>query len=163
MNRIESITIAPSAGRQSTPSRFEAALEGAAQALSSGLVRGAELIAPAVPFGTVLAGAVRGAAAGGGVGRAGGGLVGRAAATGAGGTSGTGSAGGSTDGSAGGTTTQSDLLEATRALQQEAQAMNLQYLQLQEQMQQENREFTALSNVMRVKHDSARNAISNIH
>jgi len=94
------------------------------------------------------------------VGRTGGGLAGRTAA---GGTSGAGSAGGSTDGSAGGTTSQSDLLEATRALQQEAQAMNLQYLQLQEQMQQENREFTALSNVMRVKHDSARNAISNIH
>ena len=48
-------------------------------------------------------------------------------------------------------------------MQQEAQAMNLQYLQLQERMQQESREFTTLSNVMRVKHDTARAAISNIH
>jgi len=55
------------------------------------------------------------------------------------------------------------VLEATRAMQQEAQAMNLQYLQLQERMQQESREFTTLSNVMRVKHDTARAAIGNIH
>jgi hypothetical protein len=58
---------------------------------------------------------------------------------------------------------QGDLIEATRALQQEAQAMNLQYLQLQEQMQRESREYTALTNVMKVKHDSARAAIANIH
>ncbi len=37
------------------------------------------------------------------------------------------------------------------------------YLQLQENMQRENREFTTLSNVMRVKHDSAKSAIQNIH
>jgi hypothetical protein len=30
-------------------------------------------------------------------------------------------------------------------------------------MQRESREFTALSNVMRVKHDSAKSAIGNIH
>jgi len=39
----------------------------------------------------------------------------------------------------------------------------LQYLQLQEQMQRESREYQALSNVMKVKHDSARAAIANIH
>jgi hypothetical protein len=41
--------------------------------------------------------------------------------------------------------------------------MNLQYLQLQERMQQESREFSTLSNVMKVKHDTARSAIGNIH
>jgi hypothetical protein len=56
-----------------------------------------------------------------------------------------------------------DILEATRALQQEAQTFNLQYLQLQESMQRESREFQALSNVMKVKHDSAKAAINNIH
>jgi hypothetical protein len=30
-------------------------------------------------------------------------------------------------------------------------------------MQRESREFSALSNVMKVKHDSAKAAISNIH
>ena len=63
----------------------------------------------------------------------------------------------------GGAGSQGDLIEATRAMQQEAQAMNLQYLQLQERMQQESREFSTLSNVMRVKHDTARAAIGNIH
>jgi hypothetical protein len=57
----------------------------------------------------------------------------------------------------------SDLLEATRALQMQSQSFNLQYLQLQESMQRESREFTALSNVMKVKHDSAKAAIGNIH
>ena len=56
-----------------------------------------------------------------------------------------------------------DVVAATRALQQEARTFNLQYLQLQEGMQRESREFTALSNVMRVKHDTAKSAINNIH
>jgi hypothetical protein len=58
---------------------------------------------------------------------------------------------------------EGDVLEATRALQQEARTFNLQYIRLQESMQRESREFTALSNVMRVKHDSAKAAIDNIH
>jgi hypothetical protein len=58
---------------------------------------------------------------------------------------------------------EGDLLAATKALQQEARTYNLQYLQLQENMQRESREFTALSNVMKVKHDSAKAAIANIH
>jgi hypothetical protein len=58
---------------------------------------------------------------------------------------------------------EGDAIEATRALQQEAQTFNLQYLQLQEAMQRESREFQALSNVMKVKHDSAKAAINNIH
>ncbi len=67
---------------------------------------------------------------------------------------------GTAAGAAGG---EGDLLAATRALQQEAQSANLQYLQLQENMQRENREFTALSNIMKVQHDSAKAAIQNIH
>ena len=58
---------------------------------------------------------------------------------------------------------EGDVLAATRALQQQSQSDNLQYLQLQEDMQRENREFTTLSNVLRVEHDSARAAIQNIH
>jgi len=41
-------------------------------------------------------------------------------------------------------------------------SFNLQYLQLQSQMQHENRSYTAISNIMRTKHDTARNSISNI-
>ncbi len=137
MSRVESITVAPSTERKTVPGRFEAALQGATRTLAAGVVGAVELAAPAVPFGNVLAGAVRA------------GLKGSA-------TSVSGAA-------SGGTGSPGDLLEATRAMQQEAQAMNLHYLQLQERMQQESREFTTLSNVMRVKHDTARSAIGNIH
>jgi len=153
MNRIESITIAPSTGRQSAPGRFEAALQGATRALHAGVVGAVDLAAPIVPFGTVLAGAVRGAAGPGGTGLAGSFSTAPGAGAGVTGAAGAAAQAGSTG----------DLLEATRAMQAEAQAMNLQYLQLQERMQQESREFTALSNVMKVKHDSARAAIANIH
>jgi hypothetical protein len=55
-----------------------------------------------------------------------------------------------------------DAFEAARLLQQEAQGFNLRYLALQEEMQRESREFTAVSNVMKVRHDAARAAIHNI-
>jgi hypothetical protein len=48
------------------------------------------------------------------------------------------------------------------ALQQSAQ-MNLYYLQVQQQVDAQNRTFTALSNVLKTEHDSAKSAISNIH
>lgn len=38
-----------------------------------------------------------------------------------------------------------------------------QLIALQMQMQQENREFTTVSNVMKVRHDTAKAAIQNIH
>jgi hypothetical protein len=48
------------------------------------------------------------------------------------------------------------------AMQRESQAFNLQLLNLQEDVQQENRRFTTLSNVLRAKHDTAKAAVSNI-
>jgi hypothetical protein len=56
-----------------------------------------------------------------------------------------------------------DLLEAQRALQAEGQQFNAAYLQLQDQMQRESRQFDAVSNIMKVRHDSAKAAINNIH
>ena len=47
-------------------------------------------------------------------------------------------------------------------LQQAAQ-MNLYYLQIQQQVDAQNRTFTALSNVLKTEHDSAKSAIGNIH
>jgi hypothetical protein len=154
MPRVESITVAPTAERKSTPGRFEASLDGAARTLSAGLAGAVELAAPAVPFGTLLSGAVRGATGGG---------AGRAASASSLTVPATGTGTGTGTGATGGTGGETDLIAATRALQQEAQAMNLQYLQLPERMQQESREYTALSNVMKVKHETARSAIGNIH
>ncbi len=139
MNRIESIHVAPTSERRAEPGRFQSALRGAASGLARGVAATVELAAPYVPGGTVLSAAVRGAVAG-------------ADATGA-------VAGAASPGSS----APDDVLGATRQLQEEARTFNLQYLQLQESMQRESREFTALSNVMKVKHDSAKSAIQNIH
>lgn len=57
---------------------------------------------------------------------------------------------------------QWDLLEAQKALNAEGQAFNAAYLQLQNSMQKESREFQAVSNIMKVRHDSAKAAINNI-
>jgi hypothetical protein len=41
-------------------------------------------------------------------------------------------------------------------------SFNMQYLMLQQSMQDENRRFTLLSNIMKTKHDTAENSISNV-
>ena len=132
MNPIENVHIAPTSTVHSVPGRFERALRGAAAGVAEGVATGLDLAAPFVPGGSVLSAAVR-----------------TASAT----ALGDGTGAGTGDG---------DLLSATRALQHESQTANLQYLQLQEDMQRESRTFSALSNVMKVKHDSAHAAIQNI-
>jgi pyridoxal biosynthesis lyase PdxS len=140
MERIGSLLVAPSTERKAEPGRFGAALKNAASEVASGIAGSVALAAPFVPGGAVLAGALRAAS--------------RPALT-----SSTAGASLSASGGSGG----GDVIEATRALQAEAQSFNLQYLQLQEAMQRESREFTSLTNVMKVKHDSAKAAINNIH
>jgi len=54
------------------------------------------------------------------------------------------------------------LFKATEQMQEMSQSFNLQYLTLQQNMQQENRRFTLVSNIMKTKHDTAKNAINNI-
>jgi hypothetical protein len=44
----------------------------------------------------------------------------------------------------------------------ESQAFNLYYLEIQEEMSRENRRFSALSNVMKARHETAKSAIGNI-
>lgn len=55
-----------------------------------------------------------------------------------------------------------DLLEAQKLLAQEGQRFNLAYLQLQDEMQRESRQHTVVSNLLKVRHDSAKAAINNI-
>ena len=59
-------------------------------------------------------------------------------------------------------TEQAALLAATKAMQEQQMSFNLQYLQLQAQMQAENRAYTAVSNIMKTKHDTVKNTISNV-
>jgi hypothetical protein len=137
MPRISPLHVAPTTERKAEPGRFAAALRGAAAGATHGIAQTLALAAPAIPGGPVLAAAIRGGAA--------------AAAR-----PGSALEGGPLSGGG-------DIIEATRTLQQEAQAFNVQYLQLQENMQRESREFTALSNVMKVRHDTSKAAIANIH
>ena len=53
-------------------------------------------------------------------------------------------------------------IQATKDMQEMMASFNLQYLQLQEKMQAENRSFTTVSNVMKTKHDTAKSSISNV-
>ena len=57
---------------------------------------------------------------------------------------------------------QSSLLQATQQMQETQMSFDLQYLQLQSQMQNENRSYTMVSNIMKTKHDTVKNTISNI-
>ena len=44
----------------------------------------------------------------------------------------------------------------------QSQEFNLYYLQLQEQLAAENRQYSAMSNVLKARHDTVKNAIGNI-
>ena len=54
------------------------------------------------------------------------------------------------------------MLDANRQMMLEGAALNQQYLQLQHDMQQESQQYNTVSNVMKVRHDSAKAAINNI-
>ena len=56
----------------------------------------------------------------------------------------------------------SHLLEATKQIQETQESFNMQYVKLQQYMQEENRSFTSVSNIMKSKHDTAKNSISNV-
>ena len=49
------------------------------------------------------------------------------------------------------------------AMQKESQAFNLQLLNLQQDVQDENRRFTTVSNCMKAAHDTASAAVHNLH
>lgn len=53
-------------------------------------------------------------------------------------------------------------LGAMGQMQEAQMSFNLQYLQLQSQMQHENRSYTAISNIMQAKRNASNNAIGRI-
>ncbi len=75
---------------------------------------------------------------------------------------GVGGAGGPLGTGASGQGEQWDLLAAQKEMQAEGMKMNLAYMNLQNDMQKESRAHNALSNIMKVRHDSAKAAINNI-
>ncbi len=149
MEPITTILVAPTADRKTAASGFGDTLRAVAAGAADGIAAASAIAGPLAPVGMVLAGAVRGAA-----------LSAPSARPPPAGLAGGSSAGVGTPSSAGGA--GGDAFEAARVLQQEGQSFNLRYLELQERMQRETREFTALSNVMKVRHDAARAAIQNV-
>jgi hypothetical protein len=55
-----------------------------------------------------------------------------------------------------------ELLAAAKQVEETQMSYNLQYLQLQHQMQNESRQFTAISNILKTKHDTVKNSIQNV-
>ena len=55
-----------------------------------------------------------------------------------------------------------ELRKAIENLQETQMSFNMQYLALQEKMQNENRTYTTVSNVLKTRHDTVKNSISNI-
>jgi hypothetical protein len=54
------------------------------------------------------------------------------------------------------------MMAATREMSEFQASFNLQYLQLQEKIQMDTRQFTLISNIMKTKHDAAKNALGNV-
>jgi len=81
-------------------------------------------------------------------------------------TVGTGTGAGSATSSGGATTVaggaQGDMMGRMEKMQEMNQSFNMQYLGLQQKMQDESRRFTMISNIMKTKHDTAKNSISNL-
>ncbi len=112
---------------------------------------GAPIVAAAVRPGGSATGPVAsrpGAAGAAGLGPTGTGMLGAGSAEGPSGTSTTGGPG-----------AESSSVEGALAQSQE---FNLYYLQLQEQLAAENRAYSAMSNVLKARHDTVKNAIGNI-
>ena len=55
-----------------------------------------------------------------------------------------------------------ELFKAIGEMSEMQMSFNLQYLMLQNKISQENRQFSMVSNIMKNKHDTAKNSINNI-
>ena len=122
-------------------------------ASSAAIVSGAEAAVSHLPGGSILAAAMRSPATVGSHAS-----VGSLSATGPTGTAAT-SLGGSGIGGVGSTGSGDPGVQ--QMVNQDAD-QNLYYLQLQEQMSQESRSYSAISNVLKARHDTMKNAIGNI-
>ena len=164
------VNIQPSVQRQTPAPDFGSTLKSGIGRTANAIGQGAGMAAPFIPGAATLSAAVTSLGAlqssAGGQGAQGSYAIGLSSGSGVG-TSGV--TGGSSlpgvDGVAQAGSASSDssqLMQATREMQELNMSFNMQYLQLQQKMQQDNRQFTMLSNIMKTKHDTAKNAISNV-
>lgn len=153
-NRIGALSITPTVARQTPQNDFGTVL---ARGASEVVKAGSGIVSSMIPGGPALSAAVSSVRS----------TVSSVTSTASGVTSvpgagGASAAGGAASGAATGKGEQWDLLEAQKAMQVEGQQFNAAYLELQNQMQKESREQNAISNIMKVRHDSAKAAINNI-
>jgi hypothetical protein len=142
---LRNVEITPTTERQ-TPKREFADVMGHAAATAVSI--GAELIAPVASVHPVLSAAVSAVKS-----------VARGALAQSTGAATVGVGGGVPGG---GGSDPTSMLDANRQLMQEGAQLNMQYLQLQRDMQQESQQYNMVSNVMKVRHDTAKAAINNI-
>jgi hypothetical protein len=71
---------------------------------------------------------------------------------------------GTSTGSVAGTTgtTGGSAMDQMKGMMEMQASFNAQYLMLQQQMQDESRRYSCISNIMKTKHDTAKNSISNV-
>jgi hypothetical protein len=145
-----------------TPTPVRVSFSQVLSAGMNGIVQGAELAASKLPGSPIAAAAIRGGATALSTPVASiGGLAVNATAEGPGGVGAAGVSAGAAGTSAG--ASSADPTGSIDASLQQSAQMNLYYLQIQEQVDSQNRTFTALSNVIKTEHDSAKSAIGNIH
>ncbi|QRK04107.1 hypothetical protein JQX13_27945 [Archangium violaceum] len=146
-NRIGNLSITPTVARQTPRNDFGTVLAHTAQEV---VRTGAGVVAALVPGSPMVSAAVASVSS---VVSTSTSSIQRTGAT----ASGAGSTAGTT-----GQGDQWDLLAAQKEMQAEGAKMNLEYMALQNDMQKESRAHNAISNIMKVRHDSAKAAINNI-
>ncbi|OJT27157.1 hypothetical protein BO221_03970 [Archangium sp. Cb G35] len=144
-NRIGSLSITPTVARQTPRNDFGTVLARTAQevvktgaGIAASMMPGNPMVSAAVSSVSSVVSSVASSVQG----------VSAAGTGGVGGTAGQGE--------------QWDLLAAQREMQAEGMKMNMAYMNLQNEMQAESRAHNAISNIMKVRHDSAKAAINNI-
>lgn len=168
------VEISSSRSRQTAKTDFGTVMQTGLSRTANAVLEGGRLAAPFIPGGAVLSaaitgvGSVKSTAAGqtaigsnANVVGSPGGAVGTVAGGPTGTTPGATTAN-SVDAMAAAGDSSAVLMQETQRMQELNQSFNLQYLGLQQKMQAENRQFTTLSNIMKTKHDTAKNAISNV-
>jgi hypothetical protein len=125
-------------------------------ATGAGAAAGAATVAaPFVPGGAAITAAVNGGAQAAGFGGA---AQGTQDVPGMG--PGLNGAGGQAGGAAGGAS--GSMMDQAKQMQEMQMSFSMQYLTLQEKMQNENRQYTTVSNVLKTKHDTVKNSINNV-
>jgi hypothetical protein len=151
-NRISQLTINASLDRTAVKTDF-------GMLLARGLTAGAGVASAIIPGGAILSAAVN-QTAGQALSRQAVAQGGRSYDVGGHGAMSTGSS--TADGPQTIASTSGDSLEGQRELMVQNQKWTAQYLALQNQMQQESREYNTVSNILKVRHESAKTAINNI-